>query len=130
MNGWEEMLDEYGITEERLMEVLKSDEFRNLAGEVFDDGNTNIRVVRSDVHGEGVFAQRDIQKGEVIGNAAIDGKRTFLGRYTNHSDNHNAKFYFSRKTHSSILTAEDDIAEGEEIFVNYRHHTFNREYYD
>lgn len=130
MNGWQEMLDEYGIIEERLIEVLKSDEFRNLAGEVFDDKNTNIRVLNSDVHGEGVFAERDIQKGEVIGNASIGAKRTFLSRYTNHSDNHNAKFYFSRKTHSSILKAEDDIAEGEEIFVNYRHHTFNREYYD
>ena len=51
------------------------------------------------------------------------------GRYTNHSDFNNAKFYFIKGNDNSVLIAEKTIKKGDEILVNYRHHFFSKDYY-
>ena len=83
---------------------------------------------KSKIHGIGVFTLRKILKEEVIGVGSIDGKyKTILGRYTNHSDDNNAMFYYL-KTRDVVMVAERDIDKGEEILINYRDHVLNEKY--
>jgi len=77
---------------------------------------------KSLIHGQGVFAKKDITKGEVIGLGCIDGKcKTILGRYTNHSDKNNAMFYYLYNG-DVIMIAENNILKFSEILINYRDH--------
>ena len=39
-------------------------------------------------------------------------------------------FYYIRKNSNLVLIAEKDIVFKDEILVNYRHHTYNKEYYE
>jgi hypothetical protein len=82
-------------------------------------------VRRSTIEGTGVFASSPIERGEVIGPARIDGKRTPLGRYTNHAASPNARFE-SDDLGDIHLVATCNIRGcnggdfGEEIVVDYR----------
>lgn len=49
------------------------------------------QIGESAIEGKGVLATADIAAGEVIGPMRIDGKRTPLGRYTNHAAEPNAE---------------------------------------
>ena len=79
----------------------------------------------SPIHGKGVFAVANIAKGEVIGPARIEGNRTPIGRYTNHSPNPNA-FPMLVENGTIVLVANTNIhgssggVKGDEITVNYR----------
>lgn len=53
-------------------------------------GGYKMMVAPSNIEGKGVFATGDIEEGEVIAPARIDGKRTPAGRYTNHAKHPNA----------------------------------------
>lgn len=78
----------------------------------------------SPIHGTGVFASFPVDAFEVIGLARIDGKRTPLGRYTNHSSNPNA-FFVKNDSGDIYAMALRDIHgcsggdNGEEITVDY-----------
>ncbi len=102
-----------------------------------------IRVGPSNVHGRGVFATRDIKKGEIIEDAPVvlfdrnevkpgtilrdydirydDTRHAMMlgyGAIFNHSDNHSANWNFvDDKT--IRITANKDIKKDQEIFVNY-----------
>ena len=63
--------------------------------------------------------KRKILKEEIIGLGSIDGKhKTILGRYTNHSDDNNAMFYYL-KNRDVVMVVERDIDKDEEILINY-----------
>jgi hypothetical protein len=84
---------------------------------------------KSNIDGLGVFASKDLKKDDIIGIGTIDCKyKTILGRYTNHSDKNNAKFYYL-KNNDVIMVAEKDISKNEEILINYRDHTIKNERY-
>ena len=54
-------------------------------------GGFKIQISESNISGRGVFASAEIEENETIGPARIDGKRTPIGRYCNHSMTPNAK---------------------------------------
>ena len=78
----------------------------------------------SPIHGTGVFASFPISAFEVIGPARLNGKRTPLGRYTNHSATPNA-FFVKNDDGDIYAMASNDICgcsggdNGEEITVDY-----------
>jgi hypothetical protein len=78
----------------------------------------------SPIHGTGVFSSFPITAFEVIGPARLDGKRTPLGRYTNHSANPNV-FFVKNDNGDIYAMASRDIRgcqggdNGEEITLDY-----------
>ena len=120
MTGFEGMLKDFNITKEDLETITKTGEVLEFYSKLYEKRKSNI-------HGYGVFAKRNISKGDVIGLGTIDVYyKTALGRYTNHSDKNNAKFYFLHNN-DMIMVAEEDIIIGSEILINYRHHVNERD---
>jgi SET domain-containing protein len=130
MSDFKEMLSELNIDVDILNKYIDSEKFKELAGPVVNDNNKNYRVLDSKTHGKGIFSNKDFIKGDLIGYAQLNNTRTLAGRYTNHCKFNNAKFYYIRKNNNSVLIAEKDIFINDEILVNYRHHTYNKEYYE
>jgi hypothetical protein len=77
-----------------------------------------IELKKSLIHGKGSFTTRAFKVGDKVGPARIDGKRTQLGRYVNHSPNPNVKISVDGSTID--FEAVKDIQTGDEITVNYR----------
>ncbi len=88
-------------------------------------GNYKFMVANSRIDGKGVFATGNFKKGEVIAPARINGKRTPVGRYTNHSKNANGIMVL-RDNNDIDLVAKKAINGchggnlGEEITIDYR----------
>lgn len=87
-------------------------------------GSFKIGIFESNIEGRGVFATANIDKGELIAPARLNGKRTPVGRYVNHSKKPNAKMI---PIHNDIfLVSTDSIIGckggqyGEEITTNYK----------
>jgi hypothetical protein len=84
-----------------------------------------IQVRKSNIQGQGCFTSWTINETGVIGPARLSGKRTPLGRYTNHSLTPNAKPELMDNG-DIYLVADRDIfgckggGHGEEITVDYR----------
>lgn len=98
-----------------------------------------ICVKKSTIHGYGVFAEKDIRKGEKIeecyfilsdceDDILIDfifdaGGRSALilgyGSLYNHSENPNAEYSINRRTKITTFKASRTIKKGEEIFICY-----------
>jgi len=86
-------------------------------------GSYKMGIFNSPIEGKGVFATSDIVEGETIAPAGIAGKRTPVGRYTNHSPHPNAKI---EKTGDNILLIAISPINGckggqlgDEITINY-----------
>lgn len=79
------VLSESGITHETARLQTENEDDR------IDIDNSNIRVSKSPIDGQGLFVTTMVKAGDVICQARIDGKRTQAGRYTNHAINPNAK---------------------------------------
>lgn len=88
-------------------------------------GNYKFMVANSRIDGKGVFATGNFEEGEVIAPARINGKRTPVGRYTNHSKNANGIMVL-RDNNDIDLVAKKAISGchggnlGEEITIDYR----------
>lgn len=88
-------------------------------------GNYKFMVANSRIDGKGVFATGNFKEGEVIAPARINGKRTPVGRYTNHSKNANGIMVL-RDNNDIDLVAKKAINGcqggnlGEEITIDYR----------
>jgi hypothetical protein len=105
--------------------VIDSPEFKVIAGDVINVESKKYIKKASDIHGEGVFALKDIKRGDTIG-VVLGLKnnkqyRSYLGRFANHSNLKNTKF---EKLNNQEVTATclRDIDIGEEILVDYRDH--------
>jgi hypothetical protein len=122
MTGFYEMLEEYGIDFNMLKKYLKSKEFTELAGPVVDEENKNYKKGKSNIDGFGIFSNKDFKKEDIIGYARLGNTRTLAGRYTNHSDDNNANFYYIDGSNDVILICEKDISVNDEILINYRNH--------
>lgn len=88
-------------------------------------GGYKIQVGPSAIDGKGVFATADIQKGEIIAPARIDGMRTPVGRYTNHAKNCNAVMVLLDNGNINLvakraITGCKGGNLGEEITIDYR----------
>ena len=108
-----DFLNEYGFTQEFVDVILKLD--------TMDDKDPTSLVVIKDsiIEGVGMFAVRDITKGELIAMARVNGVRVLAGRYTNHSPTPNAIFVLEESMDLSLV-ASQDIPSGEEVTINYR----------
>jgi hypothetical protein len=88
-------------------------------------GSYKVMIANSKIDGKGVFATGNFEEGEVIAPARIDGKRTPVGRYTNHSKSINAIMVL-RDNGNIDLVAKKAINGcqggnlGEEITIDYR----------
>ena len=121
MTGYIEMLKDLGITQDQMDYVTNHQTTIEFESDIYHKSESKI-------HGIGVFALRKILKEEIIGLGSIDGKhKTILGRYTNHSDDSNAMFYYL-KTRDVVMATERDIDKDEEILINYRDHVLNEKY--
>ena len=126
---WCSFLNSVGYNEDDVKNymdnIIDSLEFIAVAGKVIDIESDIYAKRASDVHGEGVFAVRDIKKGNTIG--VVMGLknnkkyRSHLGRFTNHSRFKNAEF---KKLDSGEVVAmcTRNIVIGEEILVDYGDH--------
>jgi len=118
MTGYIKMLKDLSVTQDQMDYVTNHLTTIEFESDIYYRGESKI-------HGIGVFALKKILKKETIGLGSIDSKyKTILGRYTNHSDNNNAIFYYL-KTRDVVMVAEKDISKGEEILINYRDHVLN-----
>lgn len=120
-NDFLSAIAEFGFTEEGVRRIsTNEDDMMDLPW-----GSYKIKTGNSDIEGTGLFATSDIDKGETIGPARINGKRTIIGRYTNHSSSPNAVMY-SGMLGDIYLCATKNITgchggqDGEEITVDYR----------
>ena len=88
-------------------------------------GNYKMMVANSKIDGKGVFATGNLESGEIIAPARLNGKRTPAGRYTNHSKNPNS-IMILRDNNDIDLVAKKAIKGcqggnlGEEITIDYR----------
>lgn len=108
------ILDEIGVTEQ---EVRVQTEYQHDMIEL-PEGHGHIQIKESSREGLGVFNSNRSIEGGVIGVASLDGNRTPIGRYTNHSQIPNAKMVFENG--DVILIALEDIEQNVEVTVNYR----------
>ena len=121
-----EKMTALGLTEEVIqLEVQNPDTLCDFPSEIFGSITTLCaQVADSPIHGKGFFATSLIRAGEFIAVAALAGKRTPAGRYTNHAKNPSAvlQAYDERTT---ILVALHDIGGrrggnlGDEITIDY-----------
>lgn len=117
-----------------LVDLGISEEFVREETETLEDqipmpvGAWKCRVDDSGIEGKGLFATAGIAEGEIIAPALIDGKRTPVGRYTNHSKTPNAGM-IKMDSGDIILVALFNIngcrggEVGEEITIDYRQAT-------
>jgi len=88
-------------------------------------GNYKMMVANSRIDGKGVFATGNIEEKEIIAPARINGKRTPVGRFTNHSKNPNAIMVLLDNNNIDLV-AKKAIKGcqggnlGEEITIDYR----------
>ncbi len=90
-----------------------------------DEWNSVVVRRRSNIQGDGMFLSWPVEKDTVLGPARLDGKRTPLGRYVNHSKTSNAKPELMDNG-DVYLVAKRNVSgcqggsSGEEITVDYR----------
>tara|TARA_R100001224_G_scaffold70791_1_gene42934 strand:- start:417 stop:806 length:390 start_codon:yes stop_codon:yes gene_type:complete len=119
MSGYISMLNDLGITQEQLDIITNY-------GNVLEFETDTYYKDKSIINGIGVFALKKLKKGDIVGIGSIDNKyKTILGRYTNHSNDNNAMFYYL-ENNDIIMIAEKEIKAKEEILINYRDHVINR----
>lgn len=115
------LIAEAGFTEEQVRAQSE-----NLDDQIeFPHGTYKVTIRNSPIEGKGVFLSFPVGGGEIIAPARLDGKRTPVGRYTNHSKTPNAKFVIT-DTGDIYLAALQPIRgclggdQGEEVTVDYR----------
>lgn len=121
VSDFKSVISSFGMTEELVhsISVDESDLIEMPAGE-----GTKIVLRPSPIHGTGVFASASIEPFEVIGPALLDGHRTPIGRYANHSSDPNA-FFVKNDSGDIYMMALKKISgckggfDGEEITLDY-----------
>jgi quercetin dioxygenase-like cupin family protein len=101
----------FGFTPERMHEL-------SVDPSTLDDSPIDgVEVKDSEIHGQGLFATKDFERGEIICLGVCDNKRTLAGRYTNHSPVPNANT--ERRGDKVVVVALQDIEAGDEITTDY-----------
>jgi SET domain-containing protein len=107
-------LDEYGFTPKEVQLMSEASNRIQLP-----PGEYKFRVDASDIEGWGIFAIREIPPGEIIAPARINGLRTVVGRFTNHSATPNAQVLIQLNDNINLVAARP-IHWGEEVTIDYR----------
>lgn len=88
-------------------------------------GGYQFEVRESGIEGRGIFATGNFKEGDIIGVARLEGKRTPLGRYTNHAKEPNCVMVF-QEDGNIYLQASKEVhgcrggQRGEELTIDYR----------
>lgn len=106
-------VEECRLTAEQVKDIVENSSDR------VDVACDNVAIGTSRIQGNGVIASYDFDSGKVIGPASINGKRTAIGRYTNHVKNPNAEMVVDSNGNINLV-AVWPINKGQEITVNYR----------
>lgn len=88
-------------------------------------GSWKVKTGQSPIQGTGIFVTADATSGESLGPARINGLRTPLGRYTNHSPTPNAKMVLHPNGDISLVTlcavkGCTGGLDGDEVTIDYR----------
>lgn len=110
---YKQFLLESGMTESLARQISE-----NTEDQLIDYQLDGVEIKPSSLQGNGVFALRDFDAGEMIGTARIDDKRTPIGRYTNHSPDPNCEGFLC--DNCTMVKAIKPIKAGEEILSDYR----------
>ena len=119
-NDYQQVLTDFGFTD--AIARVQSENETDQCPMPF--GSYKFKVANSPIEGRGLFATGDLTTDEEIGPATVGGKRTPIGRFTNHSANPNAEMV--RIAGEFYLAALRPIAgclggqDGEEITCDYR----------
>lgn len=109
---YSKFLSEYGLTEDVVKALVN-----NTSDRV--DIPIDLDVGPSQIHGNGMFARRDISQGSFVAKIRIKEKRTPAGWLINHSCRANIVYVQDCEGGLDAI-ALHDISEGEEITVDYR----------
>ena len=121
MFGYIKMLNDLGIDQDQMNTVVDSLNVIDVKSNIYHRDKSN-------THGLGMFVSKNINKGDIIGLGTIDNiNKTFLGRYTNHSDNNNAMFYYL-SNNDVVMIAKESISKDKEILIDYRDHVLKKTY--
>lgn len=115
VNDWldyNKMLFETGMSESDVQRFVQ------LENMIETSGLKDFELKDSNIHGKGFFTTRSYKKGEFLGMALIDGKRTELGRWVNNSSIPNTCSLMEDVNNGKVLALRD-IKEGEEITISY-----------
>lgn len=82
-------------------------------------GFEHVQIKASEIHGQGTFTAKAVDKGAALGPARMGEMRTPIGRYANHSSQPNMK-YVAGEGGSIEAIALRHIAADEELTVDYR----------
>jgi len=121
-NDFRRTVEELGFSEEEVS-IVSQDESDQV--DFPQESGSKVSLRKSPIHGIGVFANFPINQFEVIGPARLQGKRTPIGRFTNHSANPNS-FFVSNDFGDIYLMSLRGINgcaggdSGEEITVDYQ----------
>lgn len=113
-DDYKSLILQAGLTEE----MVRSQTENQLDQIDIPEGFIDFDVMKSCLEGVGVFLKSTTKAGDLIGPARINGLRTPLGRYVNHSKSPNAIFVKDANGDISLYALED--TNGEEITVDYR----------
>ena len=113
---FQRMLIEYGISCETVRAQSENTEDQ-IAIPLEEYG---LKISNSLIEGLGLFATFEMQKGRIIAPARINGMRTEVGRYTNHSSLSNAEMIFLGESEDIGLIAKKYIEKNEEVTIDYR----------
>jgi quercetin dioxygenase-like cupin family protein len=114
-DDYKRVLAETGMTDKQLVCISEN----VLDQTTLKDNPYDLYIDSSPIAGKGVFTKRDIPTGSTIGLARVNGKRTILGRYVNHSNKPNATLE-QTDTGDLITVALTPILSGEELLCDYR----------
>jgi hypothetical protein len=121
-NDFKHTVDQLGFSEEEVS-IVSQDESDQT--DFPQESGSKVSLRKSPIHGIGVFANFPIGQFEVIGPARLQGKRTPIGRYANHSANPNS-FFVNNDSGDIYLMALRNVNgcaggdSGEEITVDYQ----------
>lgn len=107
------MISEYGYSPETVREQSENTQDQM----EISVSSFGLSIRDSKIEGKGVFADAFIRKGEIIAPARLNGLRTQVGRFTNHSPNPNSEM--AEYNGDAYIVAKRNIHK-EELTVDYR----------
>jgi hypothetical protein len=112
--SYREAISALGMTESEVQTQVQ-----NLEDQMCMPQGYEVELFDSPIHGKGMFSCREFKQGELIAPGRLNGLRTPIGRYTNHSANPNAEMRLD--IHGDVhLYALRDI-KLEELTTDYCH---------
>ena len=120
VSDYELMLKDINVSQKQMNLITNSN---NLIETV----STFYKKQKSNIHGIGIFTCKNLSKNEFIGIAGLNNLfKTTLGRWVNHSNKNNAKFFLTKNL-DILMFATKNIKINTEILINYRDHILNPE---